>query len=76
MSSRRRRRRQECTRKRAFSSEEEARRAARSFRRSLPAYDGRWLDAYRCPWCGQWHIGNRPGKYRPRLRGRRDASLK
>ncbi len=76
MSSRRRVRRRECTRKRAYSSEEEARRVVRSFRRSLPAYDGRWLYPYRCPWCRQWHIGNRPGKYRPRLRGRPDVALK
>ena len=48
-------RRRECGQKVRHATEAEARREAEL----LAQEHGGRFQAYRCPWCGHWHVGSR-----------------
>jgi rubrerythrin len=48
-------RRRECGEKVRHATEAEARREAEL----LSQEHGGAFSVYRCPWCGQWHVGSR-----------------
>jgi hypothetical protein len=51
-------RRRSCEGKRAYSHEGAARQMAGQAARER----GETLEAYRCPFCGAWHIGHPPAR--------------
>lgn len=72
MSSLRGVRRRACSRKIKYKTEAEATRAART----VSGRTGEWFRAYRCSFCGAWHVGHPPSdiqrKLLDRLVGRSD----
>lgn len=56
MSSKRHMRRRACENKKRYESVEDASHASRKMRR---AFEGGTWAAYRCPFCGGWHVGRR-----------------
>lgn len=61
MTSKRRLRRRQCGHKTRYANET----AAQSAAHGLHNKDGANMAAYRCSWCGKWHVGHRSS-------GRRD----
>lgn len=69
MASKRRKKRRVCTRKVKYTKDQ-AFKVATAMRAE---YDGRVIDAYPCPVCGQWHVGHRPRKVQQRISQRRKS---
>ena len=62
MSSKRRIRRNQCGRKVRHSDEAQARRAIWRLKQAYGDAPLAYMNTYRCPHCGAWHIGHaRPG---------------
>lgn len=57
MSSKRRIRRKKCTGKKRYAAKEEAYAALWAIKQS-DNYQYRHLQAYKCPFCKGWHLGN------------------
>lgn len=70
MASKRHQRRRGCERKHAYATRDEATRAAGQLRR---AYLGGTWAAYRCAFCGQYHVGRPNARQRQATRDRRAA---
>lgn len=68
MASKRHLRRHQCERKEKHSKDE-AFAIAVKMRRSK----GQTLDAYQCPFCGNWHVGRRNRKVQQTISARRRA---
>jgi len=65
MSSKRQIRRRQCVGKIAHRNEDDAWAA----RRRLGAR-GQTMMPYKCPWCGEWHLGHPNHRVRQSMRGR------
>jgi hypothetical protein len=70
MSSKRAKRRKQCERKYPYPSEVAAKRDAFRLRQSTHE----WIDAYRCEFCSQWHVGHVPKRVRQAIAARREAA--
>jgi len=66
MSSKRAKRRKECERKSRYTEYGAHKRAA-----ALAHATGQRISAYRCKWCGGWHVGHTPYRVRQSMRDRR-----
>lgn len=64
MASKRRLRRRKCTNKVRYATEQAARSASAGLARHEQALglNSRWINAYRCPHCGGWHVGHSGAK--------------
>ena len=70
MASKRHQRRRGCEGKVAHATQGEAWQAARLLRKSQSG--GTWA-AYKCPFCGRFHVGRPTARQRQAIRARRDA---
>lgn len=71
MSSKRHQRRRACEGKVFYAVQAEAVAAAGALRRSR---DGGTWKAYRCKFCGGWHVGRPTARERQAMRARREAA--
>ena len=68
MASKRHQRRRSCESKVAYATKDEATRAAAGLRKSF--FGGSW-SAYRCEWCGRYHVGRQNARQRQAMAARR-----
>lgn len=70
MASKRHQRRRSCERKKSYETKEHALAAAAGLRRAF--FGGTW-SAYKCSFCGCWHVGRQSSRDIQAMRARRAA---